>query len=147
MRYSNDTNNDDKADQLAKDGRYIDTHVPSQTVTLLWDQNLPLDKDIRKCIGKIIDYKRLDNHLNHQDLSDIRNFTKNHLFNWVVSSKFFHHNSRNNTTCDTHSKDTSWKIKVSTNTLPTLDILNRNFPDLIKDNTTCLLCHATHRGN
>lgn len=35
---------------------------------------------------------------------------------------------------------TTWQIKTSTNTLPTLDILNRNFPKIILDCTKWLLC-------
>lgn len=50
-------------------------------------------------------------------------------------------------TSSDHSKDTSWKIKTSTNSLPALDILNRNFPDLINNDVTCLLYHSATETN
>lgn len=66
----------DIADALAKSGRFelsatsiAHNHIPTQTATLLWDDKIPLDKDVRKCVDKIINYKRIDNHLNHQELS------------------------------------------------------------------------------
>ncbi|EXX71702.1 hypothetical protein RirG_076130 [Rhizophagus irregularis DAOM 197198w] len=98
-------------------------------------------------MGKIIDYRLIDNHLNHHNLADIQESTKKHMINWPVSSKFFSLNSCNDSTCDQHSKDVSWKMKTSTNTLPTLDVLNRNFPDLIKDNINCMLCHNNSETN
>lgn len=135
--HSNNPYND-RVDALAKKGRLLTIptsinhdHIPSQTVTISWDNTIPLDKNIRKCVGKIIDYKRIDNHLNHQGLTDIFEFTKNHVINWELTSRFFNHNNYNDSTSCTHSKNTSWKIKTSTNTLPALDILNRNYPTLI----------------
>lgn len=32
-------------------------HLPTQTLTLLWNVEIPLDKDVRKCIGTISNYK------------------------------------------------------------------------------------------
>ncbi|CAB4482912.1 unnamed protein product [Rhizophagus irregularis] len=52
-------------------------------------------------------------------------------------------NAQDSNTSFAHSKDTAWKIKTSINTLPTLDILNRNFPDLIQNKTTCLMSTFT----
>lgn len=154
IRAHSDNPYNDRADVLAKEGRLLafptsinHDHIPSQTVTISWDNTIPLDTNIRKCVGKIIDYKRIDNHLNHQDLTDILDFTKNHVINWELSSRFFNHNNYNDSTSSTHSKNTSWKIKTSTNTLPTLDILQRNYPTLINNETTCLLCRTTIETN
>lgn len=41
-----------------------------------------------------------------------------------ISSKWFNHHDLLSTTSIKHTKDVAWKIKVATNTLPTLDILN-----------------------
>ncbi|CAB4427839.1 unnamed protein product [Rhizophagus irregularis] len=68
------------------------------------------------------------------------------MINWTLTAKFSSLNTRNETTCGTYSKDIGWKIKASTNTLPTLDILKRNFPDLIKD-SKCMLCNIENETN
>ncbi|CAB5212412.1 unnamed protein product [Rhizophagus irregularis] len=141
----------DKADELAKVGRLkpIPTAINSnasstQSVSLVWNDEVVLDKDIRKNMGKIIDYRWIDNHLTHNNLTDIYTFTQRNMINWDATSRFFHLNSRNDSTCSLHSKDLSWKVKSSTNMLPTFDILNQNFPDLITDkDTNCLLCNNT----
>jgi hypothetical protein len=121
--------------------------IPNLNVSLEWNNEVTIDKDIRKTIGKIIDYRWLDNHMNHSNLSDIHKFTQRNMINWAVTSKFFHHNSRNIYTNDKHSKDISWIIKSSTGTLPTLDSLNRNFPKLIKNDTKCMLCNSEEESN
>ncbi|CAB4435335.1 unnamed protein product [Rhizophagus irregularis] len=137
----------DIADIQAKLGRtqpvpttIIHDHLPNQTITLNWNNEIPLDKDVRKCVGTILNYRRLENHLNHPSLGTIRDSTKNLLINWTLSSQWFNFNGRNDSTSPLHTKDVKWKIRCSTLTLPTLDIMNRNFPLLIKDRTQCLLC-------
>ncbi|PKY62352.1 hypothetical protein RhiirA4_526615, partial [Rhizophagus irregularis] len=137
----------DIADIQAKLGRLQPTpttimhdHLPNQTITLNWNNEIPLDKDVRKCVGTILDYRRLDNHLNHPSLETIKDSTKKLLINWSLSSQWFNYNGRNDSTSSLHAKDLKWKIRCSTLTLPTLDIMNRNFPLLIKDRTQCLLC-------
>lgn len=113
-------------------------------VTLLWNDKVPLDKDVRKCLGKIINY---NNHLNHKELADIQTFTKQHMINWALTTKWLNHNAHGSATSDAHSKDVAWKIKTSTITLPTLGILNRNFPDIIKNRTDCLPCNSEMETN
>ncbi|CAB4426586.1 unnamed protein product [Rhizophagus irregularis] len=137
----------DIADIQAKLGRtqpipttIIHDHLPNQTITLNWNNEIPLDKDVRKCVGTILDYRRLDNHLNHPSLETIKDNTKKLLINWTLSSKWFNFNGCNDSTSPLHTKDVKWRIRCSTLTLPTLDIMNRNFPLLIKDRTQCLLC-------
>lgn len=41
-----------------------------------------------------------------------------------------------------HTKDYTWKIKMSTNSL-----LNTRYPDLIQDRTDCLLCSSATESN
>ncbi|PKY59604.1 hypothetical protein RhiirA4_482478 [Rhizophagus irregularis] len=144
----------DIADIQAKLGRtqpipttILHDHLPHQNITLNWNEEIPLDKDVRKCIGTILNYRRLDNHLNHPSLNSIKEATKTHLIDWALSSKWFHYNGRNDTTSPLHSKDIKWKIRCSTLTLPTLDILNRNFPLIIKDRINCLLCDTCTESN
>ncbi|PKY59867.1 ribonuclease H-like protein [Rhizophagus irregularis] len=102
----------DIADIEAKLGRtqpipttIIHDHLPNQTITLNWNNEIPLDKDVWKCVGTILDYRRLDNHLNYPSLESIKNSTKSLLINWTLSSKWFNYNGRNDTTSPLHSKD------------------------------------------
>ncbi|PKY59553.1 hypothetical protein RhiirA4_515610 [Rhizophagus irregularis] len=154
VKAHSDNQFNDIADIQAKLGRtqptpttIIHDHLPNQTVTLNWNNEIPLDKDVRKCVGTILDYRRLDNRLNHPSLESIKDSTKNLLINWTLSSKWFNYNGRNDTTSPLHTKDLKWKIRCSTLTLPTLDIMNRNFPLLIKDRTQCLLCRNHIESN
>ncbi|CAB5192257.1 unnamed protein product [Rhizophagus irregularis] len=147
--YFNDT-----ADGLAKAGRLIltptvikHTHLSTQTLTLEWNDEIPLDKDVRKCVGTILNYKRIENHINHSSLSSIKDATRDNLIDWSTSSKWFNYNGRNDSTSNDHSKDLKWKIRCSTFTLPTLDILNRNYPLLINNHTTCLFCEKEQESN
>ncbi|PKY52718.1 hypothetical protein RhiirA4_470530 [Rhizophagus irregularis] len=71
---------------------------------------------------------RIDNHLNHNELADIQE-TYDSL---ALTTKWLNFNAHKEPTSNKHTKDVSWKIKTSTNTLPTLDILNRNYPNLIQ---------------
>ncbi|PKK76469.1 hypothetical protein RhiirC2_707376 [Rhizophagus irregularis] len=147
-------NFNDIADIQAKLGRTQSTpttilhnHSPNQTITLNWNEEIPLDKDVCKCIGTILNYRQLDNHLNHPSLKTIKDSTKSNLIDWALSSKWFHYNGHNDTTLSLHTKDLRWRIRCFTLTLPTLDIMNQNFPLLIKDRTQCLLCNNTADSN
>ncbi|PKY60125.1 hypothetical protein RhiirA4_517364 [Rhizophagus irregularis] len=95
----------DIADIQAKLGRtqpipttIVHDHLPNQTITLNWNNEIPLDKDVRKCVGTILAYRRLENHLNHPSLETIRDSTKNLLINWTLSSQWFNFNGRNDKT-------------------------------------------------
>ncbi|GBC47903.1 uncharacterized protein OCT59_000410 [Rhizophagus irregularis] len=46
-----------------------------------------------------------------------------------------------------HTKFTSWKLKASTQQLPTLDIMNRKFLDIMNGLTTCFLCNEETESN
>ncbi|PKY62229.1 ribonuclease H-like protein [Rhizophagus irregularis] len=101
----------DIADVQAKLGRtqaiptvILHDHLPHQNVTLNWNEEIPLDKDVRKCIGTILNYRRLDEHFNHPSLKIIKESTKDHLIDWALSSKWFGYNGRNDTTSSLHSK-------------------------------------------
>jgi hypothetical protein len=138
----------DLADIQAKLGRLqpIPTqichdHLPHQTLTIKWNDSIPLDKDVRKCVGTILNYRRIEEHINHRSLEHIKQATKENLIDWGLSTKWFNYNGRNNTTTEKHSKDTKWKIRCSTLSLPTKDILHRNFPLLLpEDKLNCFFC-------
>jgi hypothetical protein len=47
----------------------------------MWDKQVPMvpiDRDARKCIGTISNYKKLEEHLNHPSLKDIKEVTASH---------------------------------------------------------------------
>ncbi|PKY29581.1 hypothetical protein RhiirB3_391921 [Rhizophagus irregularis] len=87
--HSNNTFND-IADAQAKVGRLHQTptsinhrHLPSQMITIMWNNEIPIEKDVRKCIGTISNYKRIEDHLNHPSLLiDIKEATAQHIINW-----------------------------------------------------------------
>ncbi|CAB4424282.1 unnamed protein product [Rhizophagus irregularis] len=138
----------DLADVQAKLGRLQPTptqichdHLPHQTLTIKWNDNIPLDKDVRKCVGTILNYRRIETHLNHRSLEHVKRATKENLIDWSLSTKWFNYNGRNDSTTEKHSKDTKWKIRCSTLSLPTKDILHRNYPLLLpEDKLNCFFC-------
>lgn len=69
------------------------------------------------------------------------------MIHWSLTTKWLNFNAHKEPTSNKHTKDVSWKIKTSTNTLPTLDILNRNYPNLIRNRTNCLLCNSQTETN
>lgn len=71
---------------------------------------------------------------------DIKQATSDATIQWAATSLWFNYNSREDSTSFSHTKDVSWKVKSSTKNLPMLNILNRNYPKIIKNRTTCLLC-------
>ncbi|RGB25208.1 hypothetical protein C1646_772049 [Rhizophagus diaphanus] len=128
----------DKADSLVKTGRLenpntsiLHDHLPNQALTIMWNNEISLDKDVRKCFGTILNYRRIENHFNHPSLSFIKEATKNNLIEWLFTSKWFNYNEYNNSTHVKHTKNTKWKIRCSTLLLPTMDIIKRNYPTLI----------------
>ncbi|RGB35931.1 hypothetical protein C1646_667340 [Rhizophagus diaphanus] len=122
--HSNNAFND-IADAQAKVGRLhqIPTsikhqHLLSQTITFIWNDTIPIDKDVRKCIGTITNYKRIEDHFNHLSLFEIKEATANHIINWLCTSKWYNY-SHDTATSSKHTKDTAWKTKCSTLSLPT----------------------------
>ncbi|PKK63668.1 hypothetical protein RhiirC2_788558 [Rhizophagus irregularis] len=116
--HSNNAFND-IADAQAKVGRLHQTltsinhrHLPSQMITTTWNNEIPIDKDVRKCIGTISNYKRIEDYLNHPSLIDIKEATAQHIINWSCTSKWFNYNGHETATSTQHTKDTAWKLNV-----------------------------------
>lgn len=59
----------------------------------------------------------------------IKYATADGTINWTLTSDWHNFNGHSDVTSDSHSKDLAWKIKTSTKSLPTLDILNHNYPN------------------
>ncbi|RGB33902.1 hypothetical protein C1646_761191 [Rhizophagus diaphanus] len=113
----------------------------------MWNDDIPIDKDIRKCIGTMLNYRRMENHLNHPSLNFIKKASKDNLIDWAISSKWFNHNPYNDTTNIIHSKNMKWKIRCSTLSLPTMDIMHQNYPLLLQTIKLCFFCKEAPETN
>lgn len=69
------------------------------------------------------------------------------LVNWEFTKFWMTFYLFNRLTARQLSKITSWKMKASTLQLPTLDILNKNYPDILKGLKTCFLCKTENETN
>lgn len=65
----------------------------------------------------------------------------------ILNYAWFKYNSFTKPTSQQFSKHISWHIKCSNNNLPTLDILNRNYPNLLNNYDTCFMCSSTKETN
>lgn len=63
-----------------------------------------------------------------------------HLINWEYTQDWINYNPFQKATSQSYSRHVSWRIKCSNYALPTLDSLNRNYPDVLKGFNTCFLC-------
>jgi ribonuclease HI len=144
----------DTADRLAKEG--LDNHntftmnpdsLNLLNCTLIWDTNLAIDKNPRKSVKKIIQNLHFESHLAHTNLSSIRKAHLKDAINWLWTQLWMKYNLYNRPTSLTLRNRYSWNVKISTYNLPTLDILQRNYPSIIKNKTECLLCDSTIESN
>ncbi|PKK66007.1 hypothetical protein RhiirC2_853199 [Rhizophagus irregularis] len=69
------------------------------------------------------------------------------LINWEYTQDWFSYNPFSKATSQSYSKHVSWRIKCSNYHLPTLDSLNRNYPDILKGFDTCFLCSSAQETN
>ncbi|PKK62779.1 hypothetical protein RhiirC2_789854 [Rhizophagus irregularis] len=151
--HSGDTLND-TADILAKEGsrltEYITfniQHIKNQRCHLTFHDGTIIDRNIRKSIKRIINFQYFERHLKHQNIHRIKDYALNNLIDWEFSQIWFKYNSLSKPTSEQYSKHVSWRIKSSSNNLPTLDILNRNYPDLLNNHETCFLCLTEKESN
>ncbi|PKK63163.1 hypothetical protein RhiirC2_789305 [Rhizophagus irregularis] len=144
----------DTADILAKEGsrstEYITfniQHIKNQRCHLTFHDGTVIDRNIRKSIKRIINFQYFERHLKHQNIHRIKDYALNNLIDWEFSQIWFKYNSLSKPTSEQYSKHVSWRIKSSSNNLPTLDILNRNYPDLLNNHETCFLCLTEKESN
>jgi ribonuclease HI/exonuclease III len=140
----------DTADRLAKEGlnnQNTFTMNPDSSnllnCSIIWDTNLAIDKNPRKAVKKIIQNLHFESHLAHTNLSSIRKAHLKDEINWLWTQLWMKYNPYNRPTSLSLRNRYSWNVKISTYNLPTLDILQRNYPSIIKNKTQCLLCDST----
>lgn len=139
----------DAADLLAKEGTSFKEffqinvqHLTTQPCHLTFNDSIIIDCNIRKTLKRIINFQYFEQHLSHQNLHKLKDYTLDNIIDWEFSQLWFKYNPFIKPTSEKYSKHVSWRIKCSSNNLPTLDILNRNYPELLKDNNTCFLCNS-----
>ncbi|PKY55690.1 hypothetical protein RhiirA4_475331 [Rhizophagus irregularis] len=104
-------------------------------------------QNIRKSIKRIINFQYFEQHLAHQNLHKIKQYALNKNIDWEYFQLWFKYNSFSKPTSKQYSKHISWRIKCSSNNLPMLDILNRNYPDLLNNHDSCFLCSTNKESN
>uniref|UniRef100_U9UEC1 Uncharacterized protein n=1 Tax=Rhizophagus irregularis (strain DAOM 181602 / DAOM 197198 / MUCL 43194) TaxID=747089 RepID=U9UEC1_RHIID len=83
----------------------------------------------KKNSQKPLNYIRFEHHLSHKSLKIIKDFNLNNVIDWKYTQIWMLYNQFDRPTSLKLSKFNSWKMKTSSNNLPTFDILNLNFPD------------------
>ncbi|GBC13240.2 ribonuclease H-like domain-containing protein [Rhizophagus irregularis DAOM 181602=DAOM 197198] len=85
-------------------------------------------------------FQKLNNLKAHSDnpLNDAADILAKE--DWEYSQLWFKYNSFSKPTSKQYTKHISWRVKCSSHNLPTLDILNRNYPELLQNYETCILC-------
>ncbi|PKY48379.1 hypothetical protein RhiirA4_445314 [Rhizophagus irregularis] len=141
----------DMADDLAKkgcDSNVIISLSPSGVKTqkgyLTFNDEFIIDRNIRKTLKRPINFRNIERQISHRSLNFIKEFTFAHLINWEFSQIWINHNPL---TSESYSKHVGLRIKCSNYALPTLDTLNRNYPDILKGFNTCFLCSAESETN
>ncbi|EXX70865.1 hypothetical protein RirG_083660 [Rhizophagus irregularis DAOM 197198w] len=144
----------DAANTLAKEGllsknyiRFNIQHLKTQPCHLEFYDNTIIDRNIQKSIKQIINFQYFEWHLQHKNLHKVKDYALDNLIDWEFSQLWFKYNSFSKPTSEQYSKHISWRIKCSSNNLPTLDILNRNYLDLLNNFNTCFLCSVDKESN
>ncbi|PKB93552.1 hypothetical protein RhiirA5_440278, partial [Rhizophagus irregularis] len=102
-----------------------------QNGNLIFNNEFAIDRNIRRTLSKPLQYRQFEIHLSHNSLQLIKDFALDNLINWEFTKFWMTYNSFDLPTSKQHTKLTSWKFKASTQQLPTLDIMNRKFPDIM----------------
>ncbi|GBB88117.1 hypothetical protein RclHR1_14630005 [Rhizophagus clarus] len=155
--HSNDFFND-KADSLAKEGSSsnhvlainpLGLNLESFSTWNLPDQldkynssSLIIDRDIRKTLSSISNIKNINQFLAHHRLSYLQSITYNNKIDWKSTQSWFSYNPFDSPTSRKLTKFRSWQLKNCCDTLPTMDLMNKYYPNTF-DN--CLTCW--HRKN
>jgi hypothetical protein len=134
--HSNDIMND-IVDSLAKNAAKhsvnpikINPHfITSSLGHIAWDNDIVVDQDIRKWCKHPIQAKLLTEINNLKLLDPIRDAIKDFNIDWINTSAWFNHNPDNsgNKISNTFTKHMAFTVKNITHTLPTSDILFRNW--------------------
>ncbi|POG69875.1 hypothetical protein GLOIN_2v1842130 [Rhizophagus irregularis DAOM 181602=DAOM 197198] len=136
--HSGNTYND-IADTLAKAGceqpdiiSISPVGVKPQKGYIKFNEEFIIDRNIRKTLKKPINFRNIERQISHRSLHIIKTFTLEQRINWEYTQYWMSFNPFHKATSQTYSKHVSWRMKCSNYALPTLDALNRNYPDILK---------------
>ena len=137
------------ADKLAKAGARSSQNITVNDSNLLikncfvmWDNNVPIDRSICSTINSIHNMKNFERFLSHGNNTYIKDAIDQDLVDLSWTHKWLNTcHAEGASTSRKHSQIIGKKIKLLTNTLPTTDILHRNYPKLITQ--TYLVSYAT----
>ncbi|PKB99500.1 hypothetical protein RhiirA5_429585 [Rhizophagus irregularis] len=143
-----------KADKLAKDGcvfnRIISISpkgVKAQKGYIIFNNDTIIDRNIRKTLKIPLNFRNIERQISLKPLQTLKSFTLTHIINWEYSQLWINYNPFQKITSESYSKHVGWRIKCSNYALPTLDVLNRNFPDILNGYDLCFLCSSTIESN
>src|SRR5437868_175490 len=142
----------DQADELAKLGTQsgqdisVRNNANNLTACLTWrlpnNQNIMIDRNIRHAISTIQNNIQMDELLNHHKMSYLKNGILHANIDLYWTKIWLKWNPFEKLTSQQLSKTIGKRIRTITQQLPTGDILNRNYPLLIKDIPTCPQCNV-----
>jgi len=143
----------EQADQLAKEAcnlkKFIfinqyNKNIPNNSV--LWNNDITLDKDIRQCLKSIQNNQRLNSLLNHRSLQHFKNSIVKKSIDLHWTSIWLNYSPFPAPTSSEFSKYQSYKYKYHFNMNPTCDRLASNYPGLIPE-LKCFMCKASQDTN
>uniref|UniRef100_U9UAV0 ribonuclease H n=2 Tax=Rhizophagus irregularis (strain DAOM 181602 / DAOM 197198 / MUCL 43194) TaxID=747089 RepID=U9UAV0_RHIID len=144
----------DIADRLAKNGcdsnKMISISpkgVKAQKGYIMFNNDTIIDHNIRKILKKPLNFRHIERQISLKPLHVLKSFITNHIINWEFSQLWINHNPFQKAMSESYSKHVGWRIKCSNYALPTLDALNRNYPDILNGYDTCFLCSSTAESN
>ncbi|GBC00144.1 hypothetical protein RclHR1_03760008 [Rhizophagus clarus] len=124
------------ADLLAKEGCALDPIFlnprtsPNALMIPTFNLNGPLEKDLRKWSKNTLECCNMLSTINNNSNAYLFNKAKTHPIDWHNTSLWIKRNNNNTICSNLNDKVTGFKIKSFNHTLPTLDIQQRNYPNL-----------------
>uniref|UniRef100_U9T121 RNase H type-1 domain-containing protein n=1 Tax=Rhizophagus irregularis (strain DAOM 181602 / DAOM 197198 / MUCL 43194) TaxID=747089 RepID=U9T121_RHIID len=89
----------DAADLLAKEGLLSKDflqinirHITTQACHLTFNDSIIIDRNIRKSVKRIINFQYFEQHLSHQNLHKIKDYSLENIIDWEFSQLWFKYN-------------------------------------------------------
>ena len=113
---------------------------------LVWNNNLVIDQDARKTIKTIQNFRDYYKFIEHSNIMHIKSNIVRKTINLKWTHLWIKYSPYDEPTSEQISMYFSKKLKYHLNQLPTTDILHRNYPKLI-DQQSCFLCNTVAESN
>ncbi|GES99708.1 RNA-directed DNA polymerase from mobile element jockey-like [Rhizophagus clarus] len=152
------------SDNLAKEGTsapsFIDINPAAVKLNAYYKWNLPkalnkdnvhplvIDRNIRHAIADITNFQGFNKFLAHYRIEDIRKATFKNAIDWKWTKEWFNHNPVDDLpTSHKLTKFRAWQMKNCSNSLPTMDILQKYNPELFANVSLCWHCKTEKETN